>query len=295
VGYPPIVRVAVLRLDRGDDRMNLTSVSKLAIGASLACAMGALVAFLTMKFEWPAALVAASIGSAVGFFVFQTVLRKLDISSARGLQSLRDTRRHSHGLGHRNLPDSHASPADSGFLERMFFIFDRSFLSLPRYQRLASIAFLLQALISLLLIFIFCVAQAAGFDVQVPKLHSLSALFANSYAANSETAFAGARFYNLFIPLVSLYAVTLACFVIAFVHSLASILRDVGKNGILLAAVVFFSAGLWVVLFADGPPVGRGIQRMIAQGDALGYVTLFVFFPLVWTFLAAGLPKERRT
>lgn len=77
--------------------------------------------------------------------------------------------------------------------------------------------------------------------------------------------------------------------------SLARILQDIGKYGLLLAATVFFSVGLGVVLFADGSPAGKGIQRMIVEGDTLGYVVLFVFFPMIWIFLAAGLPKERRT
>jgi hypothetical protein len=186
----------------------------------------------------------------------------------------------------------YAPPAGAGPLKRLFFIFDYTFLSLPKYQRLASVAFFLQSLVSLLLISLFCAVQAVGFDVQFPMIHSLSTLFANSYAASSETTFAGTRFYNLFLPLVSLYVITLTCFAVAVVRSLAPLLRHIGKNGVLLGAIVFFLVGLCVVLFVDGRPTGKGIQRMITEGNALGYVALFVFFPMIWMFLTASLPSE---
>jgi hypothetical protein len=100
------------------------------------------------------------------------------------------------------------------------------------------------------------------------------------------------RYHHLFVPLVSLYAISLGVFAVAFLYSIGATLRNVGKHApvtLFIALVVF---GLWLVLFYAGSSPS-GLKRMIIQGDMWGYLVLFVLIPIFCLVLTAALPSSQ--
>jgi hypothetical protein len=268
------------------------SMSKSIISITIGCATIFLVAFLTLGFGWLASAGAAVVGAASSYSVFCRAFKR------RGPADQGNTSpaaaRFDHTASRGSLAVTHlAPPRSAGFFARLLFVFDNTLRPLPRYQRLASVVFLLQSAVSLAAIFVFCAVQASGFDARFLQLPSFAAQFSSAYPIDPGATFAKTRFDNLFVPLVLLYVISLSCFAVALIHSLVPLLRDFWKYARLLGTMVFFLIALWLLLFVGGPVGGRSPQRFITDGDALGYLVLFVFFPMLWAFLVTGLPAER--
>jgi hypothetical protein len=174
---------------------------------------------------------------------------------------------------------------------RAFNAFMGPFLSLPPYQRIASLAFLLQSALSLVLISGFCFAQVAGLDVHVLDAPSFAALFAEAYPIDVGATFARTRFDKLFLALVALYIISLVSFAVALTHSLGPLFKGFKQHVRLLATIAVLLIGLWLLLFVGGS--AGSLQRSIIHGDAFGYIVLFVFLPMIWVFVASELPDER--
>jgi hypothetical protein len=175
---------------------------------------------------------------------------------------------------------------------RAYHVFIGPFMPLPPYQRFASLVFLLQSVVSRVLILGFCVGQAAGLDLHLLNAPSFAALFADAYPIAAGT-FARTRFDNLFLALVSLYLISLSSFAVALIHSLGPLLREVRRYAKLWAAITFCSVCLWVLLFVGSSTGATGLQKSIIDGDALGYIVLFVFLPMILMFIASELPDDR--
>ena len=165
------------------------------------------------------------------------------------------------------------------------------FRPLPKYQRWASVIFLLQAGVSLFAIFGAWVAQKLGLDIRIVHVPSLESVFANTFPIEASAVLARMRFDYVFLPLVSLYIVSLTMFTVALIHSLGSLVRALNKHLTLLLGIAFFLAGL-LLLFAGGSS-GGSLRNYIVEGNLWGYIVLFVFFPIVGVFLASELPSDR--
>jgi hypothetical protein len=260
------------------------SISRLTVLTAAGCAVAFSCASLSIGFGWVASIGSALIGAASGYSIIHRAFAK------GGPASLAAERIRSR---ERWLP-AYAQPfeaARSG--SRAFHVFIGPFLSLPPYQRFASTVFLLQSVVSLVLISGFCVAQLAGFNVRVLNAPSFAALFADAYPIDAGDTLARTRFDNLFLPLVSLYLISLSSLAVALFHSLGPLLRGIRQHAKLLATIVFFLVALWLLLFVGGSTGGRSLQKHIIDGDAFGYIGLFVFLPMIWVFIASGLPDER--
>jgi len=269
--------------------MNPASITKLTILASVGCAFVFLFVFFAIGFGW---LGAALIGAAAGHSITQRAATQTrsdfhDNFCAGQSVDPAEIRRTS-------FPTLVMPPRSAGSWAQISFIFDRVFLSLPRYQRLASLVFLLQAAVSLVTILVFCIVQTAGFDIRTMEMPSFAALFANAYPIGPDDAFAKTRFDNLFLPLVSMYVVSLSCLAAAVARSLRTLLTDVRKHWRLLVSIVFFPFGLWLILFVREQTARTDLQLLIIHGSAYGYVLLFVLMPILFAFLAAGLPEQAR-
>lgn len=161
---------------------------------------------------------------------------------------------------------------------------------LPSYQRVASLLLLLQSVVSSIAIIVFCVVQSAGVDIDLFQMPAVSRLFADVYRIGAADTFAKARFDNLFVPLVLVYAASLPCLAVSIIRNLAPILSDLRRNFRLLLALVFFLGCLWLELFVRVQTRHKDLQQTIIDGGAVGYVILFVVLPMAFAIIAAGLP-----
>jgi hypothetical protein len=118
-------------------------------------------------------------------------------------------------------------------------------------------------------------------------------LFVDAYPIDAGDTLARTRFDDLFLPLASLYPISLSSLAVTLFHSLGPLLRGIRQHARLLATIVFFLVGLWLLLFVGGSTGGRSLQKYIINGDAFGYIVLFVFLPMIWVFIASGLPNDR--
>jgi hypothetical protein len=257
-----------------------------AILMLVCAAIFSFVSFL-MDFGWGAVLASALVGAASGYSISRGFIGARAATSGSNQQVDR--------LGSKRvLLSAYNSPIRSGGSgNRRFFVLLGPFFDLPLYQRLASLAFLLQSAVSLLAIVVFCAAEMAGLDVRFLHAPSLARLFADAFPMAKGAAIAKIRFDNLFLPLVSLYVISLASFAAALLHSLGPILRDIGKQKRLVVANLFFLLGLWLLFFTGGSAGTRSVQKCVIEGSAWGYIVLFVFCPIVGMFLASELPNDR--
>jgi hypothetical protein len=183
-------------------------------------------------------------------------------------------------------------PRPTGFWSALYLIYR---YALPPYQRVASLLFLLQSAGSLAAIFVFSVVQSAGVDIHLLEMPSIASAFVEVYRINPSDTFAKARFDNLFLPLVIIYAVSLPCFAASIVRNLLSILKNLRQNLLFLLSTTFFLFGLWLELFVRVPTTGhRDLQQSIINGGVAGYVVLFVILPMAFAIFAAGMPWPTR-
>jgi hypothetical protein len=176
-----------------------------------------------------------------------------------------------------------------GAVRKLRFLLTPFFQGSP-VQRVAVAAFLTQAGLSAAAIIVFRAAQAAGFDPQFFDASSIAGVFSNAFRFGAEALVARARFDHLFLPLVSLYAVTIPLFGLAFLGSLPPILRDFRAKWRALLLPPMMVIGLWLALTHRGSR--NGLQDLIIAGNALGYFAACVFFPLIFMFVAAVLPND---
>jgi hypothetical protein len=127
------------------------------------------------------------------------------------------------------LLQSGAPPDQRGTAGKLLYVL-ASVLPAEAPYRAASVAFLAQAAIGGLAIFLFWITQAAGVDVRFVDLDWLRSLFADVFPIQTEATIARARFDNLFLPLVSLYAISLLLFVVAFLRALGPILGNMKEH-----------------------------------------------------------------
>jgi hypothetical protein len=104
---------------------------------------------------------------------------------------------------------------------------------------------------------------------------------------------ANVRFHHLFVPLVSLYAISLGAFSAAFVYSSGVASRNIKKHApvLLFIALVVFCLGLFLFYAGSSP---SGLKRLIIQGNVWGYLGLFVITPIFCLVLTTALPSSRR-
>jgi hypothetical protein len=197
------------------------------------------------------------------------------------------------GRARSNIDPFSTSAPPVGRGNRAFSVFIEPFLSLRPYQRVASLTLLAQFAIGVAAIFVFCVSQAAGLDMRFLHDPSLARLFAEAYPIDESAAFAKTRFDNLFLPLASLYVISLATFAVAVLRSFGPILREIRKYARLALGIAILLGGLWLEFFVRISSGNGSLQRYVIEGNAWGYVVLFVLFPMVSIFLAASLPEDR--
>ncbi|MGF6427080.1 hypothetical protein [Bradyrhizobium sp. Pha-3] len=174
---------------------------------------------------------------------------------------------------------------------KLLYGLSRIFLSGSLCQRIASGAFLAQSAIGLVAIVLFWLGQAMGFDVRLFAIPSLGSLFADGIPMSAE-AIAGVRFEHLFLPLVSLYAVTFSLVLIALLGDLATILRDWREQWKYLTMPLFCFA-FWALLAHRKSSGYSALQVALSGGHLWAYVAIFVFFPLFFLVLSASLPGNR--
>jgi hypothetical protein len=261
-------------------------VNTASIKAILMLACAAIFSFVSflMDFGWIAALGSALVGAASGYSVSRGFL-------AARTAAFRPNQRVDRLGSNRVLLSAYNSSIRSGGSENRGLV--DPFLDLPLYQRLASLAFLLQSAVSLVAIVVFCAAEMAGLDLRFLHAPSFAELFADAFPMAKSTAMAKTRFDNLFLPLVLFYVISLASFAVALFHSLGPLLREIGSQKRLVVTVLFFLLALWLLLFTGGSVGTRSLQKCIVEGNAWGYIVLFVFFPIVGVFLASELPNDR--
>jgi hypothetical protein len=154
--------------------------------------------------------------------------------------------------------------------------------------------FLAQAAASALIILVFWLAYVgAGIDVRFLSEPSLGALFGAAFPIDNSAHLAKAWFDSVFVPLTLLYAMSLSVFAVALISSVGALVRQASKQTLLMAGIVLFLLGLFLIFFVGGSPGSRSLQKYIIEGNAWGYVVLFVFLPIFGVFLAAELPNER--
>lgn len=182
-------------------------------------------------------------------------------------------------------------PSSEGF-GKLLGRFSRIFAFESPFQRVACCVFCVQALLGLVAILAFWVLQAAGADTSALDNPSVARLFSNAFPTENASEIAKVRFHHLFVPLVSLYAISLGVFAVAFIYSFGAALSNVGKHVpvILFIALVMFCLGL-VFFYAGSSP--SGLKRLIIQGDMWGYFGLFVLMPIFCLVLTAALPNSQ--
>jgi hypothetical protein len=237
-------------------------------------------------------LASGIIGAISGTSFVERSAHGLESSCRAGLGEIfRTGYRNSEGLQRRLGATSDPSPQGFGKLAGLLseiFAFESPF------QRVASYVFCIQALLGLVAICVFWMVQAAGVDTSALGNPSVGRLFVNAIPIEGGADIAKARFHHLFVPLVSLYAISLGTFGVAFLYSFGTASKNIRKHGplMLFIAVVVFC--LWLFLFYAGSPQS-GLKRLIIQGNALGYLGFFVLTPIFYLILTAALPGSRRT
>jgi hypothetical protein len=181
------------------------------------------------------------------------------------------------------------SPRQWGTARKLHLILSPLFSGSP-FQRVANAAFLMQAGIGVAAILIFRAAQAAGINLQFVDASPLAGLFADTFAISAEATVARARFDYLFLPLVSLCAITFPLFGLAFLSALGPILRDVKANWRYLT-LPLFAYGFWLSLTYVGSS-GNSLQKLVISGNAWGYFVYLVLFPLFFLLMSASLPSD---
>jgi hypothetical protein len=247
---------------------------------------------LAIGFGVMGSIASALVGAASGLAFFRRSFGEND-SSSRAL--LKDAFR----AGVRRTPattdiwllQSGAPPDQRGAAGKLLYVLGSILPSEVPY-RAASVAFLAQAAIGGLAILLFWIAQAAGVDVRLVDLDWLRSLFAGVFPIQEEAAIARARFDNLFLPLVSLYAISFLLFVVAFLRALGPILGNMKAHWKFLWGVPLLTLGLWLLLFYRGSSP-HSLQKLVIEGYAWGYFGFFVIFPIFFFMLSASLPKYR--
>ena len=179
----------------------------------------------------------------------------------------------------------------SGRGRKLFFGLSRIFLSGSLCQRIASGAFLAQAVIGAVAIVLFWLCQAMGFDPRLFAVPPFGSLFADGIPMSTDAS-AQVRFEHLFLPLVSLYAVTFSLFVIALLADLPTIMRNWREQWRYLL-LPLFGFGLWVILTHRKSSTYSGLQVALGGGYVWAYVVVFVLAPLFFLVMSASLPSNR--
>jgi len=174
---------------------------------------------------------------------------------------------------------------------KLLYGLSRIFFSGSLCQRIASGAFLAQSVIGLVAIVLFWLGQAMGFDMRLFAIPPFGSLFADGIPVSAEAA-AQMRFEHLFLPLVSLYAVTFSLFLIALLGDLATILRDWREQWKYLTMPLFCFA-FWALLAHRKSSGYSALQVALGGGHLWAYAAVFVFFPLFFLVLSASLPGNR--
>ena len=183
-----------------------------------------------------------------------------------------------------------APPRPTGFRSTLCFVYRHG---LPPNQRVASLLFLIQSAVSLTAIGVFCFVQSAGVAIHVFQMPLVAHVFDDVYRIDPSNTLAKARFENLFLPLVLIYAISLPGFAASIIRDLPLILRDLRSHLRLLVPLIFFLFCLWLELFVRVPTRHKDLQQTIIDGGATGYVILFVVLPMAFGIIAAGLPLPR--
>ncbi|WP_431015187.1 hypothetical protein [Bradyrhizobium pachyrhizi] len=174
---------------------------------------------------------------------------------------------------------------------KLLYGLSRIFFSGSLCQRTASGAFLAQSAIGLMAIVVFWLGQTMGFDMRLFAIPPFGSMFADGIPMSAE-AIARVRFEHLFLPLVSLYAVTFSLFMIALLGDLVTILRDWREQWKYLTMPLFCFA-FWAILAHRKSSGHSGLQVALGGGHLWAYVAVFVFFPLFFLVLSASLPGNR--
>jgi hypothetical protein len=232
--------------------------SRATISASLAFAAIFALVSLVLGFGIILSIVSALIGAISGSTFIDRSSRHLDLRSReieeqmfRG--ELRD------GVSQKKLLQ------DRKGLAKLLLFISIIFSFQSPLQRVASYTFLVQLLIGAVAVSLFCFMQAVGIEVDLVDNPSLVRLFANAFPMEGASAAARTRFDDLFVPLASLFAFSLAMFGAAYLASIPAALKDVRRHApaMFLAPVLVFS--LWLLLFSAGSSPSD-LQRLIIGG-----------------------------
>jgi hypothetical protein len=244
---------------------------------------------LVIGFGIGGAIASAFVGAASGLAFFLRSFGEND-SPSRGLlkNALRAGARRTPATADIWLLQSAAPPDQRG---KLLYVL-ASVLPAEAPYRAASVAFLAQAAIGALAIFLFWTAQAAGVDMRLVDLDWLRSLLAGVFPIQEEATIARTRFDNLFLPLVSIYTISFLLFVVAFLRALGPILGNMNAHSKFLWGVPLLTVGLWLLLFYRGSSP-HSLQRLVIEGYVWGYFGFFVIFPIFFFMLSASLPKYR--
>ena len=174
---------------------------------------------------------------------------------------------------------------------KLLYGLSRVLLSGSLCQRIASGAFLAQAVIGAVAIVLFWLGQAMSFDLRLFAVPPYGSLFADGIPMSTDAS-AQARFEQLFLPLVSFYAITFSLFLIALFGDLPTIMRNWREQWRYLL-LPLFGFGFWVILTHRKSSVYSGLQVALGGGSMWAYVVVFVLFPLFFLVMSASLPSNR--
>ena len=237
-------------------------------------------------------ILSAIIGAISGRAFIDRSTGGLSVSSRSGMEQIFRSGYQNGGVLSRNIETPNLASVEQGGFEKLFGVLSAIFSFESRYQRVACYVFFSQAVIGLVAICLFWTAQAMGVEIDVLNNPSVERLFVDAIPLENASEVAKLRFVHLFVPLASLYAISLAVFGVAFLHSIASASRNIRKHApvMLFIPVVVFC--LWLFLFYAGSS-RSGLKRLIIEGNVWGHLAFFVLTPIFYVMLAAVLPNSR--
>ena len=272
--------------------MTQSTIARYRVLTSLAFGAMFGIVSLVVGFGISGAIASALVGAASGLAFFRRSVGENSSSSGALLKdALRAGVRRTQATTDIWVLQSGEPPSQRGAAGKLLYVL-ASVLPMEAPYRAASAAFLAQAAIGGLAIFLFWIAQAAGVDVRFVDLNWLRSLLAGVFPIQEEATIARTRFDNLFLPLVSLYAISFLLFFVAFLRALGPILGNMKAHWKFLLGIPLFTLGLLPLLFYRGSSL-HSLQKLVIEGYAWGYFGFFVIFPIFFFMLSASLPKYR--
>lgn len=253
--------------------------------ALIFAAIFALVSFV-LGFGVFLSVVSGLIGAISGSHFIDRSTRNLDHRSREIVEQmfrgeLRD--------GSVSLEQQDLLPGRRGF-SKLLLVLSIIFGRQSPWQRVASYTFLIQTVIGAISVGLFCIVQASGIVIDWVENPTLARRLANVFPMGDASAIAQARFDHLFVPLISLYVISLVAFVMALLGSVPAALRNIKRHAVVMLVAAVLPLGMWLFL-SSSSSTPSSLQRLIISGHVWGYVVVFVFSPILYLVLTGALPQ----